>query len=241
MPSRVTLTTLKPAPRSTHNQKRVGRGQGSGYGGTAGRGHKGQKSRSGNGKPKAGFSGGQTSFIKSIPKRGFVNPNARTWEPVNLDRLQSWINQGRISSTPEKPITVKELLFSGCVHNAQDGVKILGDGATHLTSPIHIIASRASKSAIKAIEEKGGYVYCKHYNPLGLRDCIKGNTENTSAAPTRKTDILWYTNWENRAYLSPEAIQKMPSSIVEDRWPVLSEQLNRYRNQEYIDRGGKRR
>src|ERR1700735_3905061 len=92
--ARVTLASLSPAARSQRNvstfvyyyvlvdisgsqQKRVGRGQGSGYGGTSGRGHNGQKSRSGNGKPKAGFEGGQTPITKKFPKRGFVNPCGR--------------------------------------------------------------------------------------------------------------------------------------------------------------------
>ncbi|KAF8514054.1 ribosomal protein L15 [Gautieria morchelliformis] len=233
MPSRITLTTLKPAARSTFNQKRVGRGQGSGYGGTSGRGHNGQKSRSGNGKPKAGFEGGQTSIINRFPKRGFVNKNARTWAPVNLDRLQAWISQGRLSSSRENPITARGLLLSGCVHNAHDGIKVLGDGLSHLTSPVHIIASRASKSAISAIEAKGGSIFCRHYNPLALRDCLKGNKTRLSAAPTRKPDIFWYTNWENRGYLSREAVQRMPRAVTEDRWKELSEQLNRYRSQPY--------
>jgi len=214
----------------------VGRGQGSGYGGTAGRGHKGQKARSGNGKPKAGFEGGQTSFIKRFPKRGFVNPNARTWAPVNLDRLQSWVNQGRLFSSPTSPITAKELVLSGCVHNAHDGIKILADGSEQLKNAIHIVASRASKTAVEAIEAKGGSVFCKHYNPLALRDCLKGEDNRLSAAPTRQTDIFWYTKWENRGYLSPEAIKKMPKAIMEERWPILSEQLNRYRTQEFVDK-----
>ncbi|GJJ12422.1 hypothetical protein Clacol_006664 [Clathrus columnatus] len=234
MPPRVTITTIRPAPNSQVNQKRLGRGQGSGYGGTSGRGHKGQKARSGNGKPKAGFEGGQTSIIKRIPKRGFVNQDRRVWAPVNLDRIQSWINQGRLSSSPTKPITARELLLSKCVHNAHDGVKILGDGASQLTSPIHIIASRASKSAIEAIENKGGSVLCQYYNDLALRDCLKGNTERLKAAPTRKTDILFYTKWQNRGYLSPEALEKTPSTLMDSRWKILSEQLNRYREQTYM-------
>ncbi|KAF8582641.1 ribosomal protein L15 [Ramaria rubella] len=233
MPSRITLTTLKPALRSTFNQKRVGRGQGSGYGGTSGRGHNGQKSRSGNGKPKAGFEGGQTSIIKRFPKRGFINQNARTWAPINLDRLQSWIDQGRLTFSRKNPITARELLHSGCVHDTHDGIKVLGDGASQLKTPIHIIASRASKSAIRAIEDKGGSVFCKHYNALGLRDCLRGDTHRLNAAPTRKTDIIWYTNWANRGYLSKEAVFRMHPAVKEKRAKELSKQLNRYRDQEY--------
>ena len=134
----------------------------------------------------------------------FLSSNARTWAPVNLDRLQAWINQGRLTSTPASPITARELLLSGCVHNAHDGIKLLGDGATQLKTPVHIIASRASKSAIAAIESTGGSVFCKHYNSLALRDCIKGETSRLSAAPTRKTDIRTTNSlYDHEMHLTP--------------------------------------
>jgi hypothetical protein len=133
--------------------------------------------------------------------------NAKTWAPVNLDRIQHWIDEGRLVSSPESPITARELLLSGCIHDVHDGIKILGDvrlisnmrpyypnsscnkGAHGLKTPIYIISSRASKSAIKAIETSGGKVVCKYYNPLSLRDCIKGRRDRISAAPTRREDI----------------------------------------------------
>jgi len=107
-------------------QKRVGRGQGSGYGRTAGRGHKGQNARSGRG-PGIAFEGGQTPITKLFPKRGFINAYGKTYAPVNLDRIQHWIDQGRLKCSPDEPITAKELLLSGCIHQVHDGVKILGD------------------------------------------------------------------------------------------------------------------
>lgn len=141
---------------------------------------------------------------------------ATEWAPVNLDRLQHWIDQGRIpaSSSPENPITAKELLESRCVHNVHDGVKLLGDvshpstslsrpqsqavtppkGAAEITSPIHIVVSRASKSAIAAIEKAGGSVVCQYYNTLALRDLVKGRTDRKSAAPTRKPDICAFAS-----------------------------------------------
>ncbi|KAI0798111.1 ribosomal protein L15 [Abortiporus biennis] len=228
---RVHLFNLSPAQNSQHAQKRVGRGQGSGRGGTSGKGHKGQKARSGNGKPRLGFEGGQTPIVKLFPKRGFVNPNKKVYAPVNLDRIQHWIEQGRLTSSPDKPITAKELFESGCIHNVHDGIKLLGDGASELKSPVHITPSRASKSAIRAVEKLGGSVFCKYYNDLALRDCVDGRTDRTQAAPTRRTDILWYTQWKNRGYLSPEALKKMP--LVEDRWRELSKQLLVYKNQEF--------
>ncbi|KZT69059.1 ribosomal protein L15 [Daedalea quercina L-15889] len=231
-PGRIHLGNLSPATNSQHKQKRVGRGQGSGRGGTSGRGHKGQKARSGNGKPKAGFEGGQTPIIKLIPKRGFVNADGNTWAPVNLDRIQHWIDQGRLSSSPESPITARELLLSGCIHNVHDGVKLLANGAEDLKTAIHITPSRASQSAIRAVEKRGGTVFCKHYNALALRDCVNGQTDRKDAAPTNRRDILWYTSWKNRGYLSPTAIKTMPG--VDDRWKVLSEQLTKYKKQEFV-------
>jgi len=225
----VHLFNLSPAVNSQHSQKRVGRGQGSGLGGTSGRGHKGQKARAGNGKPKAGFEGGQTPITKLLPKKGFVNAMGKTYAPVNLDRIQHWIDQGRLESSPEKPITARELLLSGCIHNVHDGVKLLGDGAEHLKTPIHITPSRASQSAIRAVEKLGGTVFCKYYNPLALRDCVKGRTDRTEAMPTHRREILWYTQWKNRGYLSPTAVTKMP--LVEERWKTLSEQLQRHKEQ----------
>ncbi|KZT11451.1 ribosomal protein L15 [Laetiporus sulphureus 93-53] len=229
--SRVHLFNLSPALNSQHAAKRVGRGQGSRRGGTSGRGTKGQKARAGNGKPKPGFEGGQTPISKLIPKRGFVNAEGNTWAPVNLDRIQHWIDQGRLESSPEKPITARELLLSGCIHDVHDGVKLLGNGADQLKTAIHITPSRASKSAIRAVEKLGGTVFCKHYNVLALRDCVKGRTDRVQAAPTHRRDIEWYTQWKNRGYLSPTAIKTMP--VVEERWKVLSEQLTKYTTQEF--------
>ncbi|KAF9459332.1 ribosomal protein L18e/L15P [Collybia nuda] len=232
-PPRVTLANLKPAPGSQHNQKRVGRGQGSGYGGTAGRGANGQKSRSGPG-VRAGFEGGQTPITKLFPKRGFVNQNAKTWAPVNLERIQYWIDQGRLTSSPENPITARELLLSGCVHDVHDGIKILGDGAQYFKTPIYITPSRASKSAIKAIEDNGGKVICKFYNPLALRDCVKGRTDRTSAAPTRREDIIWYGRYRNRGFISPGTLKSLGNlPFVEERWKSLAIQLGAWKKQEF--------
>ncbi|OCH95264.1 ribosomal protein L15 [Obba rivulosa] len=229
--ARVHLFNLSPAVNSQHAQKRLGRGQGSGRGGTSGRGTKGQKSRSGNGKPKAGFEGGQTPLRKRIPKRGFFNQTGNTYAPVNLDRIQHWIDMGRLSSSPEKPITARELLLSGCIHNVHDGIKLLGNGADQLKTPIHITPARASQTAIRAVEKLGGTVFCKYYNDLALRDEVKGRTDRLQAAPTLRKDIMWYTNWHNRGYLSPTALRKMP--IVEERWKTISEQLVKYKTQTF--------
>jgi len=148
-----------------------------------------------------------------------------------VDRLQHWVDQGRLVSTPEQPITARELLLSGCVHDAKDGIKILGDGKEFLHSPIHVVSSRASKSAIAAIERSGGTVYCKYYNPLAIRDCIDGRTDRIAAAPTKRKDIEWYTHWGNRGYLSPQAIKKMP--FVDDRLKELSREFTTFKSQPF--------
>ena len=140
------LFVFCPRLISIKKQKRLGRGPSSGRGGTSTRGHKGQSSRSGNGKPRPGFEGGQTPITRRFPKRGFYNQcvyaylarssplisilsNTKEWAPVNLDRLQHWIDQGRILPTSSKanPITAKHLIESKCIHNVKDGVKLLGD------------------------------------------------------------------------------------------------------------------
>ncbi|KAF9514488.1 hypothetical protein BS47DRAFT_1328893 [Hydnum rufescens UP504] len=200
---RTSTTGLSPFPGSRKHQKRLGRGKGSGHGGTSTRGHKGQNARSGNGKPKAGFEGGQTPITRRFPKRGFFNQSTRTWAPLNLDRLQHWINQGRLISSPENPITAHHLYKSRCVHGAHDGIKLLGDGSSQLTSTVHLVVSRASKSAIREVEKLGGSVVCRYYNDLGLKDCLKGRSHRKLADPIRKPDILWYSDSRNRGYLSP--------------------------------------
>ncbi|KAJ7632284.1 ribosomal protein L18e/L15P [Roridomyces roridus] len=221
--SRISLRNLKPLRAAQHN--------GLAMAGTAGRGANGQKSRSGPG-IKPGFEGGQTPITKLFPKRGFVNRNERVWAPVNLDRIQHWIDEGRLSSSPEKPITARELLLSGCVHDVHDGIKILGDGSQYFKTPIYITPSRASKSAIQAIESHGGKVVCKYYNPLALRDCVKGRTDRIEAAPTRRDDIVWYSRLRNRGYLSPGTLQKAASlPFVQDRWKMLARELGVWRDQ----------
>ncbi|KAJ3562291.1 hypothetical protein NP233_g9667 [Leucocoprinus birnbaumii] len=229
---RITLANLSPAKGSQHSQKRVGRGQGSGYGRTAGRGHKGQNSRSGPG-PAPSFEGGQTPITKLFPKRGFVNLNQKTYAPVNLDRIQHWIDQGRLECSREKPITARELLLSGCIHQVHDGVKILASGREQLKSPLFIVASRASSGAITAIERKGGAVICKYYNEVSLRDCVKGRTDRVDAAPTRRQDIMWYTNSANRGYISKAVTQNTHQNFTDlpffdERWTKLNEQLYQF-------------
>ncbi|EJU05575.1 ribosomal protein L15 [Dacryopinax primogenitus] len=199
--ARITLGNLAPAPGSTKQRKRLGRGQGSGRGGTSTKGHKGQNARSGG--PRPGFEGGQTPLTRRFPKRGFHNPGSREYAPLNLERLQFWIDQGRVEVHEDRAITATELVKSRVVHQMHDGVKLLGDGAEYFHTAINIIVSRASQSAIKAIEGAGGTVVCRHYNTLGLLDLKKGDMKHKLAAPMREKDILYYSNWRrNRGYLA---------------------------------------
>ena len=143
------LHNLKPAKGSTHKRKRIGRGQGSGWAGTAGRGHKGAKSRSGY-KTKRAFEGGQTPLQRRIPKRGFTSPNRVEYVAMNLDRVQEIVEKYNV-----KEIT-PEVLTSNGITKRRDLVKILGRG--ELKGAVTITAHAVSAAAKQAIEEKGGSV-----------------------------------------------------------------------------------
>jgi large subunit ribosomal protein L15 len=141
------LSNLKPAKGSTKARKRIGRGQGSGKGGTATRGDKGAKSRSGY-KSKLGFEGGQMPLIRRIPKFGFKNINRKEYRGINIDVLQQLAE--------EKSLTVIDidiLRNSGFI-SKNDRVKILGRG--ELKTKLDITAHAFSATAIKAIEASGG-------------------------------------------------------------------------------------
>lgn len=143
------LSNLKPAEGSVKNQgKRVGRGQGSGKGGTATRGHKGAKSRSGYSK-KVGFEGGQMPLQRRVPKFGFSNINRIEFQGINLDTLQKLVDDQTITDTVDL-VTLIEL---GLV-NKNDLVKVLGRGK--LTSKLKVTAHKFTASAKAAIEAAGG-------------------------------------------------------------------------------------
>ena len=139
------LSDLRPAKGSKHsNNFRKGRGHGSGNGKTAGKGHKGQKSRSG--APRPGFEGGQLPLYRRIPKRGFKNRHSLDIVGVNVDRLEVFEN--------DTVVSVETLIEKGIVRNPKDGVKILGDGA--LTKKLTVKANAFSAGAKEKIEALGG-------------------------------------------------------------------------------------
>lgn len=150
--------------------------------------------------------------------------------PINLDRIQSWIDQGRLD--PTKPITVKELNDSRCLHGVKDGVKLLARGKEQLKTPINILVSRASKEAIDAIEAVGGKVTTRFYTKTSIKRVLNGASESTftplpyspsgegqseilaalsSSAnpftyrlpdPTSRKDLEYYRDSAHRGYLS---------------------------------------
>jgi large subunit ribosomal protein L15 len=136
------LHELTPAKGSKHSRKRVGRGPGSGLGKTAGKGHKGQKSRSGYAR-QAGFEGGQMTLIRRVPKRGFTNLFRTTYSVVNLHQLGDF----DLEVTPET-LAQRGLVRSGAL------VKVLGDG--DIGKPLTVVAHKFSRSARAKIEAAGG-------------------------------------------------------------------------------------
>ncbi len=141
------LSSLKPAKGSTKNRKRIGRGQGSGRGGTSTRGHKGAKSRSGYSR-KFGFEGGQMPLQRRVPKFGFKNRNRIEYKAVNLDAIQDLVEK-----TKAKKVDIELLTKNGMI-NKNDLVKVLGRG--EIKAKVEIIAHGFSEAAVKAIEEAGG-------------------------------------------------------------------------------------
>ena len=146
------LNELAPAPGSTKNRMRVGRGPGSGKGKTGGRGVKGQKSRTG--VSINGFEGGQMPLHMRMPKRGFNNPFAKEFAEVNLWRLEQAIAAGKLDA--KKAINAEVLIAAGVLRREKDGVRLLGKG--ELTTKIEITVYSASAAAKAAVEKAGGKV-----------------------------------------------------------------------------------
>ncbi|MGN0481898.1 MAG: 50S ribosomal protein L15 [Lachnospiraceae bacterium] len=139
------LSNLSPAEGSVHSDNfRRGRGHGSGNGKTAGKGHKGQKARSG--APRPGFEGGQMPLYRRIPKRGFTNRNYKDIVGINVSMLEQFDNGAEV--------TVESLVAAGIVKNTRDGIKILGNG--EITKKLNVKANAFSEGAKAKIEALGG-------------------------------------------------------------------------------------
>jgi len=141
------LNNLKPAAGSTHSRRRLGRGPGSGLGGTSTRGHKGAKARSGY-KKKVGFEGGQMPLQRRLPKFGFKNINRVEYQVVNLSSIQKLAEKTNLEK-----ITIEDMVVAGLV-SAKGLVKVLGNGT--LTAKVEVVANAFSKSAEEAIQNVGG-------------------------------------------------------------------------------------
>ena len=146
------LNEIRENDGATRNRKRVGRGIGSGRGKTSGAGHKGQKARSG--VAIKGFEGGQMPIHRRLPKRGFTNIFRRNYVEVNLGRIQSAVDAGKLDS--KNPVDAAMLVEAGVISKARDGVRILGKGA--LKAKVELHAAGASKSAVEAVEKAGGKI-----------------------------------------------------------------------------------
>jgi large subunit ribosomal protein L15 len=147
------LNAISDNPGATKNRKRVGRGIGSGTGKTSGSGHKGQKARSG--VSINGFEGGQMPIHRRLPKRGFTNIFRKKYVEVNLGRLQTAIDAGKLDAS--KPVDSAALLGAGVISKPRDVVRILAKGEL-TTKKIEIHAAGASKAAIAAVEASGGKI-----------------------------------------------------------------------------------
>ncbi len=144
------LNELSPAAGSTQSKKRIGRGPGSGKGKTAGRGIKGQKSRSG--VALNGYEGGQMPLYMRLPKRGFNKPNRKQWSVVNLGLIQKFVDAGKIDI--KAPVTEDVLIESGLVRRKLDGIRVLAKG--EFSAKVDLQVSGASKAAVEAVEKSGG-------------------------------------------------------------------------------------
>ncbi|KAI1773652.1 hypothetical protein F4818DRAFT_449036 [Hypoxylon cercidicola] len=217
------LASLSDNPGAHQKRIRLGRGPSSGKGKTSGRGHNGQKQH---GKVKPWFQGGQTPLVVQRGKLGFDNLRAAIMSEVNLDKLQEWIDAGRIDVTQK--ITPKELIESNLIGTIKDGVKLLARGADSLKQPIDIVVSRASASAIEAVEKAGGKIMTRYYTKQAITRLVQGKSFHTDKPlptgpehvgpvleqvrqkgfsyrlpdPTSRWDIEYYRDPAHRGYMS---------------------------------------
>lgn len=171
------LNELSDRPGATQERKRVGRGIGSGLGKTAGRGHKGQKSRSG--VAIKGFEGGQMPIHRRLPKRGFNKPNAKHFNEVNLGRVQAAIDAKKLD--PKKPVDIDALVAAGLVGKRRDGVRLLAKG--ELKAKVEFEVDGASKTATEAVEKAGGAIRLR---PVRVLEADEAKRAKTAAKRARK-------------------------------------------------------
>jgi large subunit ribosomal protein L15 len=207
------LNELRDNPGATRARKRVGRGPGSGKGKTAGRGHKGQKSRSG--VALKGFEGGQMPIHRRLPKRGFNNLFAKDFNEVNVGRLQAAIDKKTLD--PKKTITVQMLADAGIIRRVRDGVRLLGQG--DLKTKLSLEVTGASAGAVKAIEKAGGSVALVEMpqrapkdKPKKSKDNTKTSAKKSDGADTKKSTATTKAKSDDKAADSKPADKKPASS-----------------------------
>jgi len=238
------LASLSDNAGAYNKRIRKGRGPSSGKGKTSGRGQKGLKARH---SINPYFQGGQTPLIVSHGRKGFINQFAPEMTELNLDRLQKWIDDGRID--PTKQITPRELYLSGIIGRSfKDGIKLLARGKEDLKTPIDITVSRASAAAIEAIEKVGGRIITRYYTKEALKRLVKGKSLHTNQPlptgpehvesvlaqvrsadkhyyrlpdPTSREDIEYYRDPAHRGYLS-HTLQKGESPSLYFKVPSTS-------------------
>lgn len=209
-----TMGELHPPRGSIANQKRVGRGAGSGYGKTSGRGQKGQKAR---GTVKNWFEGGQTPIFRIYPKRGFYRHQKLDLNEVSLAKIEQFYKQGKIDLKEGEVLDMKKMKESGLVTGTmKDGIAVVGTGSRYYTLNIPIEATKASKSAVKIIEKNGGKFTSKFYSRyLGFRAhhspdwfLRKRGYIPMQAKPIARRDIVFYSDSDRNGYLSDSAYVK---------------------------------
>lgn len=160
-------------------------------------------------------------LVLSFAKTTFVHSFAVDMKPLNLYKLQDWVDQGRLD--PSKPITIKELCESRCVSNVTDGVKLLAKGSEQIKDPLNIVISRASANAIATIEAAGGSVTTRYYTPFAIKRMLQGRMDPIVSLqskapeieqapkktfysrlpdPTSRKDIEYYRDPAHRGYMS---------------------------------------
>jgi len=228
------LNNLQDNTGAVKEKRRVGRGIGSSKGKTSGRGHKGQKARSG-GNIHPSFEGGQTKFYKLLPKRGFNNAvHAEPMVPLNVGTIQMYIDMGRLDANKET-LELRDLQMAGLFKASaiKHGVKLLSDSRScHLKQPLNLRVSRASVAAIEAVEAAGGSVTTVHYNRLALRALMRPSKFTILPKQARPPPKLqpYYTSWKNRGYLNP--VMQMREWLQRNRHrPELEEAFDAVWNQ----------
>lgn len=199
------LNSIADNVGSRPSKTRVGRGIGSGKGKTCGRGHGGQLSRTGQGKPRWGFEGGQTPLFKRVGKFGFTNYTKLNYSVVNVSSIQEALDDGRLSS--EGVITQATLYQAGLLGKKVEypGVCLLANGKDDFNQPVKIEVARASLAAIAAVEKCGGSVVCQYYAPASLRKHLAGTDSaaeggNKDCPPPRL--FSFYSSADRRGFLS---------------------------------------